>query len=189
MRRVCLSCVCLRCLSCFDCRLGRRWLGLFECGGMGCFSHGCWRLSPQLLVAGLWLRCVCFSRGCVVSALRLSGSTADLSTGVSESTRCELGRPTTRRSRRLLLSAGVICVLMLCVSWVELVWVGSGWFGLSCWVVESRVDAMCGCLRSASASAWGCGAVCGAYCASPWVVCCVQDDCLVLSCRVRLSRV
>ena len=118
-----------------------------------------------------------------------TGAIYVLSAGVSESALCELVRPTTRRSRRLLLSAGVIFVLMLRVSWVELVWVGSGWFGLSCWVVESRVDAMCGCLRSASASAWGCGAVCGAYCASPWVVCCVQDDCLVLSCRVRLSRV
>ena len=118
-----------------------------------------------------------------------TGAICVLSTGVSESARCELGRPTTRRSRRLLLSAGVICVLMLCVSWVELVWVGSGWFGLGCWVVESRVDAMCGCLRSASASAWGCGAVCGAYCVLPWVACCVRDDYLVLSCRAHLSRV
>ena len=134
---------------------------------------------------GTYLAGVCL----LVALSALTGAICVLSTGVSESTRCELGRPTTRRSRRLLLSAGVICVLMLCVIWVELVWVGSSWFRLSCWVIESRVDAMCGCLRSASASAWGCGAVCGAFCASPWVVCCVQDDCLVLSCRVRLSRV
>ena len=44
------------------------------------------------------------------------------------------GAVETRRSRRFLLSTGVICVLMLHVSWVELVWVGSDWFGLSCWV-------------------------------------------------------
>ena len=144
--------------------------------------HSCWWL-------GLWLRCVCFSRGCVVSALRLSGSTADLSTGVSESTRCALERQKARRLRRLLLSTGVVCVSVLRVSWVGSVWVGSGWFGLGCWVVESRLGTMRGCLRSASASAWRCGAVCGAYCASPWVACCVRDDCFVLSCRVHLSRV
>ena len=43
-----------------------------------------------------------------------------LGTGLSESTRCVLGRQKARRSRRLLLSAGVIGMLMLCVSWVEL---------------------------------------------------------------------
>ena len=133
---------------------------------------------------GLWLSCVCLSRGCFVSALRLSGSTADLGTGLSESARCALGWQKPRQSRRLLLSTGVICVFMLRVSWVELVWVGPGWFRLSCWVVEPLVDEMCGCLRLALASAWSCGAVCGAYCASPWVVCCVRDDWLVLSCCV-----
>ena len=56
---------------------------------------------------------------------------------------------------------GVICVLMLRVRWVELVWVDSGWFGLGCWVVELRVVAMCGCLRSASAPACSCGFIVG----------------------------
>ena len=67
----------------------------------------------------------------------------DLGAGLSESAQCALGRQGARRSRRLLLSTGVICVLMLRVRWVELVWVDSGWFGLSRWVVELRVDAMC----------------------------------------------
>ena len=71
---------------------------------------------------------------------------------------------------------------MLRVRWVELVRVDSGWFGLSCWVVELRVDAMCGCLRSASAPAWNCGAVCGAYYASSWVVCYVRDVFFIVVC-------
>ena len=74
---------------------------------------------------------------------------------------------------------------MLCVRLVELVWVDSGWFGLSFWVVELRVDAMCGCLRSASVPAWNCGAVCGAHCASSWVVCYVRD--VYLFCRVACA--
>jgi hypothetical protein len=40
------------------------------------------------------------------SALVFDGRYLD--TGVNESARCELGRPTTRRSRRLLLSAGAV---------------------------------------------------------------------------------
>ena len=118
-----------------------------------------------------------------------TGAICVLGTGVSESARYALGRQKARRSRRPLLPTGVICVLMLRASWVQLVWVGSGWFGLSCWIVESRVGTMCDCSRSASATAWSCGAICGVYYASPWVSCCVRDDCLVLSCRAHLSRV
>ena len=71
--------------------------------------YSCWLL-------GLWLGCVCLSRGYFVSALRLSGSTADLGTGVSESTLCALGRQKARSLRRLVLSTGVICVLVrVCV--------------------------------------------------------------------------
>ena len=85
--------------------------------------------------------CLFESRLCCL-ALRLSGSTADLSTGVSESTRCALGRQKARRSRRPLLSTGVICVLMLRVSWVELVWVGFGlvWVGLLGCLVAGGYD-------------------------------------------------
>ena len=64
--------------------------------------------------------CLFESRLCCL-ALRLSGSTADLSTGVSESTRCALGRQKARRSRRLLLSTGVICVLVRVCMRVSLV--------------------------------------------------------------------
>ena len=63
----------------------------------------------------------CLVRVGRILALRLSGSTADLGTGVSESTRCALGRQKARRSRRLLLSTGVICVLVRVCMRVSLV--------------------------------------------------------------------
>ena len=48
----------------------------------------------------------------------VSGFAADLGAGVSGSARCALEAAKARRSRRLLLSTGVICVLMLRVRWV-----------------------------------------------------------------------
>ena len=72
-----------------------------------------------MLVSLCWFELAsCLVRVGRILALRLSGSTADLGTGVGESTRCALGRQKARRSRRLLLSADVICVLVLRVSWV-----------------------------------------------------------------------
>ena len=148
---VCLICVCVSrgCLSCVC-------LGRLSCLGCVCLSCVLVRVVPRDFV------CACVS----CFGFAFSRFATDLTVGLSESARCALGRQGARRSRRLLLSTGVICELMLRVRWVELAWVGSSLFGLSCWVVELRVDVMCGCLRSASAPVWSCGAVCGVYCAS-----------------------
>ena len=94
---------------------------------LGCVSLSCVlvQVVPRVFVCA-WVSCFGFA---------FSRFATDLSAGLSESARCALGRQGARCSRRLLLSTGVICVLMLRVCCVELAWVDLGWFGLSCWVV------------------------------------------------------
>ena len=62
------------------------------------------------------------------------GLTADLGAGVSESTRCALGRHKTRRLRRLLCCRRALSVFSCCVG------VGFSWFGLVRLVRLVRVE-------------------------------------------------
>ena len=110
------------------------------CVGLGCASS----------FVCAWVSCFGFA---------YDGFAADLGAGVSGSARCAFGGGERPGVRGCSCCRRTLSVCSCCVRWVELVWVGSGWFGLICWVVEFRVGAMCGCLRSASASAWSCGTV------------------------------
>ena len=78
----------------------------FELFGLGVFVL-CVGLVCALCFVCAWVSCFGFA---------FSRFAADLGAGLSESTRCALGRQKARRSRLLLLSTGVICVLVrVCV--------------------------------------------------------------------------